>query len=568
LLPLIALLIGVTPNPAATPAAAAPSEGLPIREVTVFKDGHALVLRRGAVTLNDHADAVLTDLPRPVMGTFWAECDSADARLASVRVERVDTQKPTPAANITDLLAANIGRAIRFRTRADNTARVGTVIDVLTHEPAPTADPIVIVRTAADFETIRIARLTDLRFVRGNDEPPATTYARDIEQERMTLDLDWKDDPGDSADVSLMYLQRGLRWIPSYRITMLDDERVRIELQGTLVNELADLENATLHLAVGVPAFAFEHTPDPIGLHESLDQLGLFFQKPGDHRTGSMLSHALRTQSARMTEMQAHASGMSAATPPEMTGGDRAEDLFVFTIDNVTLAKGARMVTPIASYECGYSSLYRLDLPAGPPFEVLPRLDSREQREIALLLDRPIATHVLRIAHENEMGYPITTAPALVIRNGLTLAQGLITYTPDGSGVDLEVGKAIDIGVDLDERETGREPDAVKWRSHDYARIDLAMEATLTNRKAKPVTIEVRRLAFGHAEEVNNDGESVALSIFDVERRWSQPGAWWRAFGWPHYWHALNGAAEFRWQLELDPGEAATLEASWHYFWR
>ena len=39
----------------------------------------------------------------------------------------------------------------------------------------------------------------------------------------------------------MMYVQKGLRWIPGYRSTLDGKGKAAIKLQATLVNELTDL---------------------------------------------------------------------------------------------------------------------------------------------------------------------------------------------------------------------------------------------------------------------------------------------------------------------------------------
>lgn len=569
-------------------ALAQEADTLPIREITAFKDGHALVYRSGTLPVNSRGDLVLTELPRPVLGTFWADSDQAGARLMSVRSERVDTETTRPAGTVEELLRANIGREITCRT-PQQIEIGGTLIDVIEQAPAePQALPfgspqynynpypqpgqpiqrVALIRTGESVATIPVASMLDVRFV--GDSPVLELTERDAE-ERMTLDLNWSGRPADEASASLMYLQRGLRWIPSYRVTMLDDKRVRIELQATLINELADLDDVMLHVAVGVPTFAFEHTVDPMALREQMDGLGLYFQRARDGRTGGMLSNAIMAQSARMGEYAYGPSGRSdddQPVSPELTGSEQAEDLFVFSVDHVTLAKGARMVLPLTSYETTYESVYTLDLPASPPAQALRNLNNEQHRQITELLSRPVARHVLRICNENDEGYPITTAPALVVRNGRALAQGMITYAAHGASVDLEVGKAVDIGVKTDELETDRIPNAERWDGHDYFRVSIGFEAKLTNRKSHPVRVEVRKFAFGNPDEATQGGVSEAISVFSAEAGVEFGDApWWQYYSWPYYWHRLNGAARYTWTVDIEPGESVELGASWHYFW-
>ncbi len=559
---------------------------LPIREVTAFKDGHALVMRAGKVPVDARGDLVLTELPRPVLGTFWADTSQPGARLSSVRSERIESQRTKTAGTVEELLRANVGREIAFRT-VYSTDKQGTLIDIVEQQaqaipvapfgtphfnsyipPAQPTQRVALLRSDQGVSAIPIDSMLDVRFLGDGITRELTERA---DEERMTLDLVWDSGPESEASASLLYLQRGLRWIPSYRVTILDDERVRIELQATLINELADLDDVMLHVAIGVPTFSFEHTPDPMGLREHMDSLGLFFQNASAGQTGAMLSNALMAQSARMSEHAYASSGhLNAGQPsaPELSGAERAEDLFVFSVDHVTLARGARMVVPLTSTETTFESVYTLDLPASPPTQALRNLGSEQHRQIAEILSRPVAQHVLRICNENTEGHPFTTAPALIVREGRALAQGLMTYTPVGASLDLAVGKAVDLGVKTDEIESARVPNAVKWDGHDYMRVDIGFEAQLTNRKSHPVRVEVRKFAFGNPVDATAEGLSEAVSVFSADASWDFGGSpWWQHYNWPYYWHRLNGAARFTWSVELKPGETIGLGATWQYFW-
>src|SRR5690606_22222196 len=140
------------------------------------------------------------------------------------------------------------------------------------------------------------------------------------------------------ADVGLMYVQKGLRWIPSYRIVI--DEATseggehcgtaRLELQATLVNELADLENIAVNLVIGVPSFAFADTLDPISMQEQVAQLSPYFQSNSNTRFA--LSNAIMSQTARMGEYRADAGGagpMGPQWPAEdaALAGDQRDEL-------------------------------------------------------------------------------------------------------------------------------------------------------------------------------------------------------------------------------------------------
>ncbi len=53
---------------------------IPVKEVTVFKDGYALVLHEGAMPVDDRGNVIVEDLPAPVLGTFWSYSADLDGQ--------------------------------------------------------------------------------------------------------------------------------------------------------------------------------------------------------------------------------------------------------------------------------------------------------------------------------------------------------------------------------------------------------------------------------------------------------------------------------------------------------
>src|SRR4028119_1761762 len=88
---LIALRPALAQNPLSPPVGTLSK--LPVREVTVFKDGHAFVLHEGALPVDAAGDIVLDNLPTPVVGTFWPY--QANGQLRGVVASRhpVTTQR-------------------------------------------------------------------------------------------------------------------------------------------------------------------------------------------------------------------------------------------------------------------------------------------------------------------------------------------------------------------------------------------------------------------------------------------------------------------------------------------
>ena len=170
----------------------------------------------------------------------------------------------------------------------------------------------------------------------------------------LRLKLDWgQRKPDKEAEMGLLYVQKGIRWIPAYKFVIDGKGGVSVQLEATLINELADLEDVTANLVVGVPSFAFADTADPMGMGQTVAQLSSYFQK--DTQTQYAFSNSIMSQVAgRMGERVDRGQPESRDLGPEIGGSEKNEDLFVYTLRHVTLKKGQRMVVPVASFDLKY----------------------------------------------------------------------------------------------------------------------------------------------------------------------------------------------------------------------
>ena len=81
---------------------------LPIKEITVFKDGHAFVAHEGEMPADEHGNVVMDYLPAPVIGTFWPYSAEKRAKLTSVVTSQKRVLVERTALSVRELLQANI----------------------------------------------------------------------------------------------------------------------------------------------------------------------------------------------------------------------------------------------------------------------------------------------------------------------------------------------------------------------------------------------------------------------------------------------------------------------------
>ena len=309
-------------------------------------------------------------------------------------------------------------------------------------------------------------------------------------------------------------------------------------------------------------------------MQQTMAQLSQYFRTDAsgignNFDNGFRNSIMAQTQVARAGEYRGAAQpGEAGSLGPEIGDSTKTEDLFVFNVQHVTLKKGERMVLPIAEFALPAKDVFTLELPFGPPPEVRGNFNMEQQRELARLLNAPKVMHKIRLTNNSK--YPLTTAPALILRDGRVLAQGMMTYTSTGADVDLPITTAVDFQVKKSDLETKRTPNAIEENGNRYSRVDLAGKITLTSHRPEPTEIEITRYVLGAADSADHDGKVDKLNVFengDYLPSGDYP-YWWNWYGWPSWWNYFNGVGRITWKLKLDPKKPADLEYTWHYFWR
>jgi hypothetical protein len=481
------------------------------------------------------------------------------------------------ALTIPELIEGNIGAKVRI-VEAGLAAYETTIVGIPTRsteelsnteppgspEKLPERGSIVLLKFEGGVKAVPINRIQEVTFL----DEPRLQLAGEQFRDMMTLKLDWsRRKPQEHAEVGMVYVQRGIRWIPNYRIDIDGKGNATVKLQATIINELVDVEDVKAHLVIGVPRFAFENTVDPISLQQTVAQLSSHFRP--DSQSAFAFSNMIMAQQAEMPVRRVNVpdGGETLDLGPEVTGSGKNEDLYIFTLEHVTLKKGQRMVVPVAEYELKYRDVFVLDLPFGPPPEVQHNLNNQQQAQLAQLYYSPKVMHKIRL--DNDAEFPLTTAPAMILRQGRIIAQGMTTYTAVGASSDLELTAAVDISVERLDRETDRIPDAVKWDGYSYARTNLTGTISLTNRRSDTVSLEIRRSILGQIDSASHEGSIEHLG--GHESGWMDPNSlpfWWGWYNWPYWWYHFNAVGRVTWECELKSGKSIELEYQWHYFWR
>jgi len=585
-LPMVALWAMIAPVAGDQAAPLSALAQMPIKEVTIFKDGHAFVLHEGRMPTDGLGNVLMDYLPTPVLGTFWAHSAEKKAKLTAVVASQRKVKIDRTALNIRELMEGNIGARVILTeppagrelqpltyaaTIVEVPERSGEELDKTSPpnsgEKLPQKGNVVLLKTEAGTKVVPFDRILDLTFTNAPKRQSASEEFRNL----LTLQLDWEGTRAEKeAAVGMSYLQRGLRWIPNYKVNLDGKGNAVIKLEATLINELADMEDVTAQLVVGVPTFAFKDMVDPISLQQALARLSPYFDQ--NALSTARFSNAIMTQMAAPVSAEGRAETGRASTAdlgPEITGAQKNEDLFVYSVRHVSLKKGQRMVLPVHEMTLKYRDIYTIEIPFALPPEIRRedlRISDDQQRELTRLLREPKAMHRVRLS--NKSNYPLTTAPALILRDNRVLAQGLMTYTSIGADSDLSITQAVEINLKKTDKELRRVPNAEIWQNKQYGRIDLAGMLSVTNRRDQAAELEVVRYVLGNVTEAGSGGKIQMINALEDHSVGEVLPPWWPWYAWPDWWFHFNGVGKITWSLTLEAGKSADLSYAWNYYWR
>jgi hypothetical protein len=427
--------------------------------------------------------------------------------------------------------------------------------------PQPAQAEVILLQTAEGVLARSLSSINQVIF----KNPPRQTTTTPEFRNLMRLQLDGAPRPaGQPVNVGMVYLQKGLRWIPSYRLSLDGKGNAGVKMQATLVNELVDLQDATANFVIGVPSFALKNTVDPLSLQNTFARLSPLFEPTS--RSANAFDNAIQSQMAGNSyrrinddadEQPGNAAGIEDA--------GKNEDFFVFTAKNIALKKGERMSFPLAQYELQYKDIYTLETPAQPPIEVYRNFNYEQQNQVNQSLAAPKVMHQIRLSNTGTQ--PLTTAPALIESNGRLLAQTLMTYTASGGRSDLDLAPAVDVTVKRLENETKRTPNALKWQNDNFTRVDIGGRLVVTSYRNEPITLEVTQQFIGTVDKAQS-GVIRKLGLGDDDGAMTSANlpAWWNYHNGD--WRAVNGLSSVKWTLVIPAKKSLELPYTYHYFWR
>ncbi len=512
---------------------------LKTESVSIFKNATAFFVKSGQVNTKDKKWEILGDtIPKALQGSLWFS--SPINELLMVKSFQQDREIQTMAYQFSDLCLANDGKKIRILFTGDSSWVEGK-IKVLQipasagNIPVQKNNSIVALiqnnGTTALYTVQQINALKRIEFI---DFPNITNSSISKLPVLQTIFSSSKE----KQPLQMMYLSQGLSWIPDYLIELVSDDKAVLKLRTTVLNQSEDFETNKLNLVAGVPNFRYA------------TQIADFLQfiSPGNFQPRSQAYSNARYQnfSSPMESKvdAAYADDYDASPLVAPAEGNEVEDLFYYSLDQISLKKGENALLDIFSAEVPIEHVYELVMAQNQP--VYNSSYSFEEQKLPVV-------HTLKLT--NTTDYVWTSAAAFVVKNDnkkwSPVSQDLLKYTAKKESVNLKLTEAPEVSVKFNEKEISRKVNekSIKENQNNrfryYDLVTIEAEVEVHNFKNKEIRLDLKRPVIGKLLESNE--------VWKLQPRMQA-------------YDSYNSYTDVLWETKLKAGEKKKITCKYEFY--
>jgi len=273
----------------------------------------------------------------------------------------------------------------------------------------------------------------------------------------------------ESEIVKLSYVQAGLRWIPYYLIQLNGDGSALLKLDVTLLNQIEDINDATINFAIGKPFFPYLNHHSPlIHSHEANSNYG------ANRNYNDFVVLGYGSKSNENTNSSNHDSFEEAGW---------YEDLFIYPKNNLSLKKNENLKLNLLRTKISYQDVYKVTVNSNRNIVNYQGFISN------LTKSENIIQHSIKF--KNSSHFPLTTG--VVHFQGLSgdrikfVSQGLLNYTNVHEDCEIQLSASPEIVVEDNDFEVSR------VILSGMQELTVRSEINIFNYKSKPIDLVVNR---------------------------------------------------------------------------
>jgi hypothetical protein len=513
-----------------------------VKRVAVFKNGYAFTYREGEAQVSN-GWVYTTNAPIGVLGTVWGYSTLPNVKVTQLLASQSEKRETERVSDIAEILLANEGSRIRFLdTYNSNKVYEGTY-EILSRDRSflvprtvdyqyQESEIVIALKTESGTALFPVGSVRNIEFV----GQPKMEKPKISKENRLSIKVDGAKN-GENTTLGIAALERGIRWIPAYRVEVKGTpvKEAKLELEASLINELTDLNNSEVYFVVGVPHFLFQETMSPLSMNTAFAGVSSYFGAGAGNDRRDAYSNAISSQVASTADSNYVPDGLPTVSDEEKTNTFSAEQLFLYQTNQINLKKGERASLRLFSLTVPASEVFEWTLTDAANTQSRYLEYGRSSDSVPLIQDLSSKIwYALRL--KNQTGMPWTTAPAVSFREWKPMGQDMLTFTPVGGENILRVTPATEVTGTHTLEEKSRERTQLRYSggTYDFDLVTVEGVIKLRNIKKDAVEVVITRDLVGEAISASDDGK-ISRQGFNLQ--------------------AINPNSVIKWNLNLPNGE-------------
>lgn len=480
-----------------------------VKRVAVFKNGYAFTYREGEAQVSN-GWAYTTNAPIGVLGTVWGYSTQSNVKVMQMLASQTDKRETERVNTIAEILLANEGARIRFVDTYDNNKFFEGTYEIVSRNRNFAAEnneeTIIALKTETGVMFFPVNSIRKVEII----GQPKMERPKVSKENRLMMKVEGASD-GQNINLGIAALERGIRWIPAYRVEVKGTpvKEAKLELEAMLINELTDLQNSEVYFVVGVPHFLFQEQMSPLSMNSAFAGVSGYFRAGTTGTRRDVYSNAIMTQSSQyVTDGEDSDDVSPTISAEEKSNTFSAEQLFLYQANNINLKKNERASLRLFSLTVPATEVFEWTLTDAPETQRRYLEYSGSSTTTPLLQDLSSKVwYALRL--KNQTGMPWTTAPALSFREWKPIGQDMLSFTPIGGENILRVTPATEVIGTHNLVEKSREQATLRYGGSNYTFDLVTIEGTikLRNIKKEPVELVLTRNMVGETLTATDGGK-------------------------------------------------------------
>lgn len=441
---------------------------LPVKSVSIYKNGTAMIVKEGTLpVVNDTAKLTV---PNAILGTYWLNT-AKENLIKDISYKNRKVSSTTNDGDIRELLKSNIGKTVSLtvgREKDKPNTVTGTIQGVFD------AANMVKIQEGSKTRLVSLHDITDFSIEAMNDK-----FTRDSS---VRLALIKTNKSVNELQLSETSLQPNIMWIPSYYLSLKDNNSARLEMKSLVENYSPEnFENTNVELIVGMPQLYAGNMMDPATTNRLFGQAGGAMY---DAQPQAMFKNSASFDDRMMVERSVADKYATTFNTTTETG----DDLFIYKLGTISLAKNTKASFPVFAQNISYKDLHECEIQDITNFEYSKFIPPNENLHDVF--------HSIEI--NNSTDYPFTSGTIFVTdKDGRFTAQDNLKYVPKkGKGI-IRLSKDINVAVKNSEEEIERNENVRKVNKMSLNKVKIRGTVTVNNYDEKSMTITLKKRVNG-----------------------------------------------------------------------